>query len=373
MNWDLVVDIADTITAISAVVAVVVATVLGLKAIRVAKAGNDVADAAYETAERELRYTQIDHVLQDALALASASEGLVPSSGSDPEPGRSVLRDRFEAFESRLRVVKGLALTSDEAEIDRVQGFASALNAFALAREFLAREGYGVLAETVTSGDYTAEIVEDLARGVGGVAVDMRESLYAESEYANEIDYRVVPGVYQPGARATEKLRARLAEPEWKPEKAESIRLLATWARVVLGRAEVREDVDGPVLVDTAWDLRFVDGVKVGNEDDCEPGDHADSQPGGRDYDRPGGKADIHPPDEVVSRAQRIDESINGFVKSAGAVHFLVEDEDGVPDYVPVMATPEEIATEFLGFLRGEFVNETVKLVNNLRFTGTPS
>ncbi|OBA38994.1 hypothetical protein [Gordonia sp. 852002-51296_SCH5728562-b] len=315
MDWGHYVDVANIVTAVSAVVAVVLATWLALKAIETTKAGND-------TAERDLRYNQIDHTLHDLLALAAASGELAPDNPRDTSTSLRALSNRAEALESRLKVIEALGLPSERSNIDRVRELADDLQTFALARDRLSREGRVILADSVTEGAYTEEIWEEL-----------REIFQAPPHTFDDDDW--IPEVSE--ARV-EALRGKVGRQGATLTQSESVRLFATWARVVLGRAGFYQIGDGFELIDIIHDKR-PDFLGQGTT----------------------------PSDSDKLRADRVDHWVNTVLENAGTLWTQLNDERGT--VVDAHGSPEAIATAFQRHLRDEFVSAAAGFVNDLRVT----
>lgn len=227
MDWSRVVDVADTVTAISAVVAVVVATWLGLKGIRLAKSGNDQA-------EKEFLYDQVDGVLQSALAVTAAASDLNLDPDSDPEPKRRTLRSADEAFQSRLRVLDALKLLPDGSRTATDVGiFATALKRTAVADEKLQRLGRQVLRPT---------LFDDADSPTADLLAALRRKLWDD-----------LPA-FSGTVAMTDEFDRKTTDPDWKPRADESVRLLLPYYKVENKLLELLIDNDGqPALMMDVW------------------------------------------------------------------------------------------------------------------------
>lgn len=246
MEWSRVVDVADTVTAISAVVGVVIATWLGLKGIHLAKSGNDQV-------EQEFLYDQVDGVLQSALTLTAAATDLNYDSDSDPEPERRVLRLADEAFLSRLRVLDALKLLPSESETAaELAVFATALSRTALANEGLRRQGRQLLRPTLF--DDSDECTDVLLR-----TIEMEA--YGHSAYEDfggwvheASDGRGIAPALSGDASVVGELNRGLEDPDWNPRADESIRLLIPYMKVENALLGLMIDEDGqPVMLREVW------------------------------------------------------------------------------------------------------------------------
>ncbi|GEE00384.1 hypothetical protein nbrc107696_08300 [Gordonia spumicola] len=336
MSWEHFVDVADIVTAVSAVVAVVLATWLGRDAIKVARSGND-------TAERDLRYNQIEHLLQDMSALAMATDDLVIGPVA-PLQSRALER-HAEAFDTRMQVLERLLPLDDHdaARFSAVNERAAMLKRISMATDELHRVGRTVLAETVSSGEtrFTKDMLQRLVEIDWTITIDVRESLHAEPVHEDVVDFQQVQTAraFAPSFEAANELRQKLDAPDSELTRPESVRLFTPWVSVVLGIAEVDEDRG---LVGELENIEF--------------------------YEPERGPSAID-----KARVERIDDWIGKYLRRVSPFsrwsHVTAGDSDevAVVEVVGRSETPEQLARGFQRYLRDEFVREVVELVDVMR------
>lgn len=218
-TWQLVVGVANIVTALAAVAAIIVAALLSLKAIHEARSGND--------SERQEFLTSWSYgLMQSALAINAAATNLVTDPKHDGREHKRGLEQAGSDLEARLRLLRPLGLLPEDASPDardRTRVFAEAVAGIARAYDEMSAHGRGVFVNTIfdSTDKLTAQLLANLRDKLG-------------TPCSTEDGYPAWPDL-DGSAKTADCLRQQLESPQWAPTSREAMRLVMPWIRVKLG------------------------------------------------------------------------------------------------------------------------------------------